>query len=120
MTRIAGSPHFERRPWGTYHVLDEAPSYKVKTITVEPRQRLSLQSHQRRAEHWFIVMGCARVTLDDSEIDLTAGEAIDIPTGARHRIENPGAEALTFIEVQRGDYLGEDDIARYGDDYGRV
>lgn len=115
-----GQREFDRRPWGTYTVLDEGARFKVKRIEVLPGKRLSYQKHSRRAEHWFIVEGQARVILDDNEIDLSPGEAIDIPKGSAHRIENPGSALLIFIEVQRGDYLGEDDIVRLQDDFGRT
>jgi len=115
-----GQQEFDRRPWGTYTVLDEGRLFKVKRIEVFPGKRLSYQKHSKRAEHWFIVEGNARVTLDDKELNLNAGEAIDIPKGSAHRIENPGSELLVFIEVQRGDYLGEDDIVRLQDDFGRT
>jgi mannose-6-phosphate isomerase len=111
---------FDRRPWGTYTVLEEAPNFKVKRIEVLPGKRLSYQKHSQRAEHWFVVEGTAKVTLDGKEILIHAGEAIDIPIGAAHRVENPGNEALIFIEVQRGTYLGEDDIVRLEDDFGRT
>ena len=110
---------FDRRPWGTYTVLDEGSSFKVKRIEVLPGKRLSYQKHAQRAEHWFIVAGNACVTLDDNEIELNTGEAIDIPKGSAHRIANNGSDLLVFIEVQRGDYLGEDDIVRLQDDFGR-
>ena len=110
---------FDRRPWGTYTVLEEDRGFKVKRIEVLPGKRLSYQKHAQRAEHWFVVEGTAKVTLDDAEIMVRAGEAIDIPIGAAHRVENPGEENLVFIEVQRGSYLGEDDIVRLHDDYGR-
>ena len=114
------SPTFERRPWGTYTVLDDGDDCKVKRITVDPGQRLSYQSHARRAEHWVIVGGTATVTLDGTEIVLGPGQAIDIPLQAAHRVANQGTDELVFIEVQLGDYFGEDDIVRYSDDYGRV
>jgi mannose-6-phosphate isomerase-like protein (cupin superfamily) len=104
-------------------VVDEDDGFKVKRLTVDPGQRLSYQLHHRRAEHWSVVGGRARVTLDDVVHELGPGDSIDIPVGARHRVENPdgvGGETLTFIEVQRGDYLGEDDIVRFDDDYGRA
>lgn len=110
---------FDRRPWGSYTVLEEASTFKVKRIEVLPRKRLSYQKHSKRAEHWFIVTGVAKVTLDDQEIIVNAGESIDIPIGSAHRVENPGNEDLVFIEVQRGTYLGEDDIVRLQDDFGR-
>ena len=109
----------EDRPWGSFTVLDEAPDYKVKRIEVLPNSRLSYQKHAHRAEHWMIVIGEAKVTVDDKEILLKTGEVIDIPVGAAHRIENVGALKLVFIEIQRGSYLGEDDIERLRDDYGR-
>lgn len=109
----------DRRPWGSYTVLEEGSTFKVKRIEVLPGKRLSYQKHAQRAEHWFVVEGTARVTLDDREITVNAGEAIDIAVGAAHRVENPGDEDLIFIEVQRGNYLGEDDIVRLQDDFGR-
>ena len=111
---------FDRRPWGSYTVLEEDRGFKVKRIEVLPGKRLSYQKHAQRAEHWFVVEGTAKVTLDDKEIMVRAGEAIDIPIGAAHRVENPDDENLVFIEVQRGNYLGEDDITRLEDDYGRT
>lgn len=111
---------FDRRPWGTYTVLEEAPNFKVKRIEVLPGKRLSYQKHSQRAEHWFVVEGTAKVTLDGSEIVIRSGESIDIPIGSAHRVENPGDNVLIFIEVQRGTYLGEDDIVRLEDDYGRT
>jgi mannose-6-phosphate isomerase len=113
------SPLFDRRPWGTFTVLDEGTGYKVKRIEVLAGKRLSYQRHARRAEHWMVVAGSARVTLDGREILLADGDTVDIPTGAAHRIANPGEETLVFIEIQRGDYLGEDDITRLEDDYNR-
>ena len=110
---------FDRRPWGTYTVLEEDRGFKVKRIEVLPGKRLSYQKHAQRAEHWFVVEGTAKVTLDDEEITVRAGESIDIPIGAAHRVENPSEENLVFIEVQRGSYLGEDDIVRLQDDFGR-
>ena len=116
----ANSTRFDRRPWGTFTVLDEADGFKVKRIEVWPGKRLSYQKHARRAEHWVVVQGTAKVTLDDRDILVAAGEAVDIAIGAAHRVENPGSEMLVFIEVQRGGYLGEDDIVRLQDDFGRV
>jgi len=114
------SPQFDRRPWGTFTVLDEGEKFKVKRIEVLPGKRLSYQKHSKRAEHWVVVQGTAKVTLDDREIIVSAGEAIDIATGSAHRVENPGTDMLVFIEVQRGSYLGEDDIVRLLDDFGRA
>ena len=113
------SPQFDRRPWGTFTVLDEGEKFKVKRIEVLPGKRLSYQKHAKRAEHWVVVQGTAKVTLDDREIIVSTGEAIDIATGSAHRVENPGTDMLVFIEVQRGSYLGEDDIVRLQDVYNR-
>jgi mannose-6-phosphate isomerase len=117
---IDNSPRFDQRPWGTFTVLDEGEGFKVKRIEVFPGKRLSYQKHSRRAEHWVVVQGTAKVTLDDRQIVVEAGEAIDIGIGSAHRVENPGEQTLLFIEVQRGDYLGEDDIERLQDDFGRA
>ncbi len=117
---IDNSPRFDQRPWGTFTVLDEGDGYKVKRIEVFPGKRLSYQKHSQRAEHWVVVQGTAKVTLDDREIVVEAGQAIDIRVGSAHRVENPGEQTLIFIEVQRGNYLGEDDIVRLQDDFGRA
>jgi|GEM_PF-505382 len=110
----------ESRPWGEYTVLDIGDGFQIKRIEVLPQQRLSYQKHQYRSEHWYIVQGKALVVLNEKEIDLSPGQAIDIPQGARHRICNSSEEeSLIFVEVQRGSYLGEDDIVRFSDDYGR-
>jgi mannose-6-phosphate isomerase len=114
------SPKFDCRPWGSFTVLDEGDNFKVKRIEVLPGKRLSYQKHSQRAEHWVVVQGSARVTLDDREITVAIGEAVDIGFGVAHRVENPGDELLVFIEVQRGSYLGEDDIVRLQDDFGRA
>lgn len=112
---------FDQRPWGNYTVLDEGDGFKVKRIEVLPEKRLSYQSHRRRSEHWFVVRGTAKVTLNDEEILVNKGEAIDILVGDKHRVANPDAnETLVFIETQTGDYFGEDDIERYEDDFGRM
>jgi mannose-6-phosphate isomerase-like protein (cupin superfamily) len=113
-------PRFDRRPWGTFTVLDEGDGFKVKRIEVLPGKRLSYQKHAQRAEHWVVVNGTAKVTLDDREIVVKAGQAVDIAVGSAHRVENPGQELLVFVEVQRGNYLGEDDIVRLQDDFGRA
>lgn len=117
---VDNSPKIDRRPWGTFTVLDEGDNFKVKRIEVLPGKRLSYQKHSQRAEHWVVVQGTARVTLDDRNHIVSAGEAIDIAIGSAHRVENPGDELLVFIEVQRGNYLGEDDIVRLQDDFGRA
>ncbi|GIX30020.1 MAG: mannose-1-phosphate guanylyltransferase/mannose-6-phosphate isomerase [Porticoccaceae bacterium] len=108
------------RPWGHYDSVDEGEGFKVKRITVKPGGRLSLQKHRHRAEHWIVVRGTARVTCGDSVRVLSANESTYIPMGAVHRLENPGEEDLELIEVQSGTYLGEDDIVRLEDAYGRA
>jgi len=108
------------RPWGNYEVLVDEPDHKVKQILVSPGKRLSYQVHARRSEHWFIVRGSGIVTLDDTRFEVAAGAAIDVPLGASHRIENTGLDDLVFVEVQHGEYFGEDDIVRLEDDFGRV
>lgn len=113
------NPLHDERPWGSFTVLDEGAGYKVKRIEVLPGKRLSYQKHKHRAEHWMTVLGTAVVTLDDVDHTVERGQTIDIPLGAAHRVSNQGAEKLVFIEVQQGDYLGEDDIIRLQDDFGR-
>ena len=110
----------EERPWGSYVVLDEVADHKVKRIVVSPGKRLSYQRHARRSEHWFIVRGTALVTLDGETAEYGPGDSVDIPVGTNHRIENTGDAEVVFIEVQHGDYFGEDDIVRLEDDYGRA
>jgi mannose-6-phosphate isomerase len=110
----------DQRPWGRYWVLADDEDCKVKRISVRPGARLSLQLHRRRSEHWFVVSGRGVVTLGVDAHDVAAGTSVDIPAGTAHRIQNTGAEALVFVEVQHGTYFGEDDIVRLDDDYGRV
>ena len=110
----------DHRPWGYYEVLSNRPDHKVKRIVVYPGKRLSLQRHEHRSEHWTIISGSATVTRDAEQITLSPGESIDIPLGAAHRVFNPTDELLVFIEVQMGDYFGENDIVRIEDDFGRV
>lgn len=107
------------RPWGSYTVLAEGETFKVKTIVVLPGQRLSYQTHARRSEHWFVVEGEGVVTLDGDQTDVRRGDSVDIPQGTAHRVHNTGRADLVFVEVQHGDYFGEDDIVRLDDDYGR-
>lgn len=114
------SPLYEDRPWGSYTVLADDPTHKVKSITVAPGQRLSYQRHSHRSEHWFVISGDATVTLDGVIFHVLPGHYADIPQGVAHRLENRGAAPLVIIEVQYGDYFGEDDIIRLSDDYGRV
>ncbi len=114
------SPMYEKRPWGSFTIIDEGESFKVKRIEVLPEKRLSYQRHSRRAEHWFVVRGTAKVTLNDVEILVETGEAIDIAARDAHRVENSSShELLIFIEIQTGEYFGEDDIERLDDDFGR-
>ena len=111
----------DTRPWGEYEVLSENDGYKVKKITVNPNSILSLQKHHRRSEHWTVVKGIGHVTKANDTIELKANESIAIPIECIHRIENrDDTETLVFIEVQCGSYLGEDDIERIEDSYGRA
>lgn len=108
------------RPWGTYTVLGEGPRFKIKRIEVKPGASLSLQMHHHRSEHWIVVSGMAKVVNGDREIFVGTNESTYIPAGYKHRLENPGVLDLVMIEVQSGEYLGEDDIVRFQDNYGRV
>ncbi len=108
-----------QRPWGSYTVLEEGPGFKVKRVTVNPGGRLSLQMHHQRSEHWVVIAGTARVTRGEEIFDLRVGQSTAIPVKTQHRLENPGRETVHIIEVQNGPYLGEDDIVRFKDDYGR-
>lgn len=117
---INKSPIFDERPWGSFTVLEDRKDFKVKRIEVFSGKRLSYQRHSRRSEHWFIVQGTAKVTLNGKNFIVKAGDSIDIPVETLHRVENPVAdEILIFIEIQTGDYFGEDDIVRIEDDFGR-
>lgn len=107
------------RPWGSYEVISVSERYQVKKITVQPGAALSLQLHHHRAEHWVVVRGTAKVTIEDNDSFVSEDESVYIPLGARHRLENPGRIPLELIEVQSGSYLGEDDILRFEDRYGR-
>lgn len=108
------------RPWGTYTVLEEGPRFKIKRIEVKPGASLSLQMHHHRSEHWIVVSGMAKVVNGDQEIFVRTNESTYIPAGHKHRLENPGVLDLVMIEVQSGEYLGEDDIVRFQDVYGRA
>lgn len=110
----------ERRPWGAWHVLDVNDGYKVKRIHVVPGGRLSYQTHAHRSEHWVVLSGTATAILEGRELQVLAGESLDIPCGAKHRLANLDEDELVIIEVQRGSYTGEDDIVRHEDDYGRL
>jgi len=120
VTRNELGQETDTRPWGTYTVLDDDPTFKVKRIEVLPGRRLSYQRHAGRSEHWFIVHGTAVVTLDGVSREVRAGDAVDIPVGTDHRIENASGAPVTFVEVQHGEYFGEDDIVRLDDDFGRA
>ena len=107
------------RPWGAWFVLDEGSGYKVKRIDVRSQQRLSYQTHEQRSEHWYVVQGTATCLIDGETVVVPVGGSIDVPVGAAHRISNLHDDDLSIVEVQRGPYLGEDDIVRLEDDYGR-
>ena len=118
---VNNSPVYDQRPWGSFTVIDEGDNFKVKRIEVLPGKRLSYQRHSRRAEHWYVVSGTAKVTLNGVEILVNSGSAIDIAMDDAHRVENPNpTELLVFIEIQTGDYFGEDDIVRLDDNFGRA
>lgn len=108
------------RPWGRYDVIDQGAGFQAKRLTVVPGGKLSYQRHQRRAERWVVVQGIATVTLDDVVSEFPVGEVVFVPVMAKHRIENRASSTLLLIEVQLGDYLGEDDIERFEDAYGRT
>jgi mannose-1-phosphate guanylyltransferase / mannose-6-phosphate isomerase len=108
------------RPWGTYTLLEEGSRYKIKRIEVKPGASLSLQMHHHRSEHWIVVSGMAKVVNGDNDFLVAANESTYIPAGHRHRLENPGVVNLVMIEVQSGEYLGEDDIVRFECIYGRA
>lgn len=110
---------FDHRPWGMFESLVTGSRFQVKRIVVKPGAALSLQSHHHRSEHWIVVEGTAKVTIDDRVSLVTENQSVYIPLGARHRLENPGKLPLTLIEVQTGSYLGEDDIIRFDDVYAR-
>lgn len=107
------------RPWGSYTVLGEGQGYKMKKICVSPKQRLSLQLHYHRSEHWIVTQGTAKVTIGETEMIVQENESVFVPIATKHRLENPGLIPLEIIEVQNGSYLEEDDIVRFDDEYGR-
>lgn len=109
----------DKRPVGTNKVLDEKSNYKIKRIEVLPGQRLSLQKHHHRSEHWIVVSGATMATRDDKVVHINVNASTYIPIGSHHRLENPGKILLMIIEVQDGEYLGEDDIVRFNDEYCR-
>ncbi len=108
------------KPWGTYEILHRGEGFQIKRIEVLPAMRLSLQQHSKRSEKWILVEGAGMVTLGDKSIPVERGSVIDIPAKVVHRMHNTGHEKLVFVEVQLGDYLGEDDIVRLEDDYNRA
>ena len=110
----------ELRPWGSFTVLEEGRGYKIKRIEVKPGHRLSLQMHHHRSEHWIVVAGTAKVTCGGKESVLSNNQSTYVPQCTTHRLENPGVIPLVLIEVQNGEYLGEDDIVRFQDDYERA
>jgi len=109
----------DHRPWGSFTILADEQDHKVKRLLVKPWHRLSLQKHKYRSEHWLVISGTARVTLNETVRDLEPGQSIEIGRGDLHRVENDTSMDLVFIEIQMGDYFGEDDIERLEDDYGR-
>ncbi len=108
-----------RRPWGKFEIFITGKNYQVKRLTVHPNEKISLQSHQHRSEFWVIVSGIAKITLGEEEKLYKKNEFVLIPTECKHRLENPGKNILEIIEIQNGDYLGEDDIIRFEDIYNR-
>ncbi|MCY7392503.1 MAG: cupin domain-containing protein [Leptolyngbyaceae cyanobacterium CAN_BIN12] len=110
----------EPRPWGSFTILEEGRGYKIKRIEVKSGHRLSLQMHHHRSEHWIVVSGTAKVVCGDEELILHSNQSTYVPQCTAHRLENPGVIPLVLIEVQNGEYLGEDDIIRFQDDYART
>jgi mannose-6-phosphate isomerase len=110
----------ERRPWGEFIVLADAPDHKVKRLTVNPGCRLSYQTHAHRSEHWFFVSGAGTATIDGVDVPVGPGSCVDVPVGAPHRVTSTGSSDLVLIEVQHGESFEEDDIVRLDDDYGRM
>lgn len=108
------------RPWGSYEVIGNGPNYQVKQLRVKPGQRLSLQSHRFRSEHWTVVAGGGEAEVDSKKHVITVGDHLFIPTGAKHRLTNPDTTLLVIVEVQCGPRIDEEDIIRYADDYGRA
>ncbi len=115
-----GASATDLRPWGSFTILEEGRGYKIKRIEVKPGHRLSLQMHHHRSEHWIVVSGTARVVCGNNEILLSSNQSTYVPACTNHRLENPGVIPLVLIEVQNGEYLGEDDIIRFQDDYSRA
>ena len=121
LSKYANESHQKTlRPWGYFRVVGEGKNFKVKKITVEPKQKLSLQLHRKRSEHWIVLKGKATIKLNNKIFNLKPHQSIDIPTGAKHRLGNKGKKPLEIIEVWGGSYLKEDDIIRFDDKYGRL
>lgn len=122
MNPCSAAPATDRtlRPWGWFETLSDVPGHKVKRIRVLPGQQISLQRHRRRAEHWVVVLGQARISIGTEALDLGVGQHVDIALGESHRLANLTQDPIEIVEVQFGDYLGEDDIERLSDDYGRT
>ncbi len=120
---MVAAPHSvaatELRPWGSFTILEEGQGYKIKRIEVKSGHRLSLQMHHHRSEHWIVISGIAKVIRGEEELMLSPNESTYVPRFTSHRLENPGRVPLVLIEVQNGEYLGEDDIVRFDDDYAR-
>ncbi len=112
--------NYSKRPWGSFEILSDSSECKVKRISVECGKRLSYQLHKKRNEHWYIITGNGLVTLNDEELHLSPGDSIDILRETPHRIHNHSDKLLVFIEIQTGEYFGEDDIIRFKDDFGRT
>ncbi|HTL88016.1 MAG TPA: phosphomannose isomerase type II C-terminal cupin domain [Leptolyngbya sp.] len=119
-TTLSKTAATELRPWGSFTILEEGRGYKIKRIEVKPGHRLSLQMHHHRSEHWIVVSGTAKVECGGEEITLSSNQSTYVPQCTTHRLENPGVIPLILIEVQNGEYLGEDDIVRFQDDYSRA
>lgn len=117
---LRGAAATELRPWGSFTTLEEGRGYKIKRIEVRPGHRLSLQMHHHRSEHWIVVSGTAKVTCGEEDLVLSSNQSTYVPQCTAHRLENPGVIPLILIEVQNGEYLGEDDIIRFQDDYSRA
>ncbi len=113
------SKNFEERPWGSWTILEAGLNYKIKRIDVKPGCRLSLQMHFHRSEHWIVLSGTAKVTKNGDELIVRVGESTFVPSGAKHRLENPGGIPLVIIEIAQGQHISEDDIVRFEDDYNR-
>ena len=120
LSNFEGVAATELRPWGSFTVLEVGSGYKIKRIEVKPGHRLSLQMHHHRSEHWIVVSGTAKVTCGDKETLLGTNQSTYVPQCTTHRLENSGVIPLILIEVQNGEYLGEDDIVRFQDDYSRT